>query len=476
MKKKLLFIILPIVLISGILLGGTYFVNTKYINTDTFYEGISVEEIPLNGLTKEEALDLIRSGKEEEINDKGIDLIYEEYTKRINLLDIGYSYNYEEALDQAYQIGREGGFFNRIKKIWDLRDNPVDISLAHSYDTDSIQKIVDLVEEELFIEAEDATISISNGNIEITEDVVGRKLIKDELISLIVENIESLENISIPLELTEAEVTKDFLGQINGVIGSYSTSFAGSAAGRKFNIGHSSAPFNNMILMPGEEISFNDTTGPRSRQNGYREAPVIVNGELTPGVGGGVCQTSSTLYNALLLADVKVTQRSPHSIAQAYVPKGRDGAVADGYLDLKFKNDYDFPIYLKSSVVGNTVTFSVYGDTTVKDYTVRLDSELVATIAYEVHEQLDSNAEPGSRELVQEGRTGYKARTYRTIIKDGVVVEREEITFDHYPKRDFIYKVGPKPSAEKVPTPVETPPVEEEPVDEGSDEGAVELP
>lgn len=476
MKKKILFIILPIVLISGILLGGTYFVNNKYINTDNFYEGISIEEIPLNGLTKEETLELIKSEKEEDINDKGIDLIYEDYTKRINLVDIGYTYNYEEAVDEAYEIGREGGFFKRIKNIWQLRDNPVNMELVHSYDADIIQGIVDSVGEELFIEPVDATISISSGNIDITEDIIGRELIKEELIALIIENVETLENVDIPLELTEAEITKDFLGQINGVIGSYSTSFAGSAAGRVFNIQHSSAPFNNMLLMPGEEISFNDTTGPRSRQNGYREAPVIVNGELTPGVGGGVCQTSTTLYNALLLADVQITQRSPHSIAQAYVPKGRDGAVADGYLDLKFKNDYDFPIYLKSNVVGNTVEFSVYGDTTVKDYTVRLDSELIATIPYEVHEQVDSNAAPGSRELVQEGRTGYRVRTYRSIIKEGTVVEREEITFDNYPKRDFIYKVGPAPSAQNPAPPEETPPEEEEPADDGEDDEVIELP
>src|SRR5699024_7675284 len=101
-------------------------------------------------------------------------------------------------------------------------------------------------------------------------------------------------------------------------------------------------------------------------------------------------------------ADVEITERSPHSIAPAYVDKGRDGAVAMGYLDLKFKNNYDFPIYFKSHVVGNDVEFIVYGDTTVKDYTVKIEPEVVATVPYETHEQLDNNAAPGSRELVQE--------------------------------------------------------------------------
>ena len=482
MKKKLLFIIIPILLISGILLGGTYFVNNRYVNTDTFYQGISVEGIALDGLTLEEATGLVKKEKEEEISGKGIDLTYEDYVQRLNLTDIEYSYNYEEALKEAFEIGRDGGFFSRIKTIWDLKDNPLDIELVHSYNMDKIQALIDTIEEELLVEPVDASISISSGNINLTEDLAGRSLIKDELIELVAESIESLEDVEIPVELSEAEVTKEFLGQINGVIGSYSTSFAGSPAGRKFNIQHSSAPFNDMLIMPGEEISFNDTTGPRSRQNGYKEAPVIVNGELQPGVGGGVCQSSTTLYNTLLLADVTVTQRSPHSIAQKYVPKGQDGAVADGYLDLKFKNDYDFPIYLKSQVVGTNVEFSIYGDTSVKDYTVRIEPQLIATVPYETHEQLDNNAAPGSRELVQEGRTGYRVRTYRSIIKDGSVIEREEISLDYYPKRDFIYKVGPKPSVQNTapvenPPAQETPPVEEAPEeDEDEDDAGVELP
>lgn len=462
MKKKILLIVLPIILISGILLGGSYFVNNRYVNTEAFYEGVSIDNISLDGLTKEEALDFVKAEKETKISDKGIDLVYDDFSHRINLDDIGYTYNYEEVVDEAYEIGRDGGFFSRIRTIWNLRDNPIDLNLSYSYNKESIDKIADSIDEELLVEPVDANISISNDNIDITDDVTGVKLVKDELIDLIVENIETLENVEIPVEFTEANITADYLGQINGVIGSYTTSFAGSSEGRKFNIKHSTEPFDNMIIMPGEEISFNDTTGPRSTSNGYRQAPVIVNGQLQPGVGGGVCQTSTTLYNTLLLADVTVTQRSPHSIAQAYVPKGQDGAVADGYLDLKFKNDYEFPIYIKSHVSGNNVEFLVYGDTTVKDYTIRIEPELVATVPYETIEEVDNSLAPGSRELVQEGRTGYRVRTYRSIIKDEAVIEREEISFDYYPKRDFIYKVGPKATAPS------TAPVNESPADEDS--------
>ena len=146
----------------------------------------------------------------------------------------------------------------------------------------------------------------------------------------------------------------------------------------------------------------------------------------------------------MLLADVNIVERHPHSIAAAYVPRGMDGAVASGYLDLKFKNNYDFPIYITSKAVGNNIHFYVYGDTNAKDYTVRIEPELIEAIPYKVHERLDPNLEPGTREVVQEGRNGYKVRTYKSIIKDGKIVDRYQISYDYYREKDFIYNVGPE--------------------------------
>lgn len=475
LKKKILFILIPIAIIASILLGGTYFINDKYIKSETIYEGVMIEEISLEGLTKDEALDLVKNRKQEEIDEKNIELVYEDYANSISLNDLEYSYNYDEVVQEAYELGRDGGFFERLKTIWSLRSNPRDLKLSHSYNEKVIEEKVTAIEEELMIEPANASIKISGGNIEIAEDVTGRAVVRAELISLIEESIESLETVQIPIEETQAEVTKDFLGQINGVIGSYSTSFAGSASGRVHNIKLSASDFDNLLVMPGEEVSYNGVTGLKTAKNGYREAPVIVRGEYQAGLGGGVCQTSTTLYNALLHADVLITERSPHSIAPYYIARGRDGAVADGYLDLKFKNNHDFPIILKTQVIGTSVEFTVYGDTSVKDYTVKIEPELIATIPHKVQEQKDNSLPVGSRELIQEGRTGYKVRTYKSIIKDGEVLSREEITFDYYRERDSIYKVGTKPVAQRPVEPAETtPPADEGPAEESPDETTTE--
>ena len=144
------------------------------------------------------------------------------------------------------------------------------------------------------------------------------------------------------------------------------------------------------------------------------------------------------------MADLEIVERHPHSISPTYVPRGTDGAVATGYLDLRFRNNFDHPIYIDSYVIGNNVFFNIYGDSKSRDYSVRIETQLLETIPYKVREVLDETLKPGERVLVQDGRTGYKVNTYKSIIRDDQVVSRDRISYDYYRERDYIYKVGPK--------------------------------
>lgn len=451
--KKILLIVLPIIIIIGGLLGGGYYIYDNTINTNVIYDGVKIDELDVGGKTKTEALTYIKDQKEVEDTSKAMNLSYEEHSYDISLKDFGYSYNFESAVDEAFEIGRDGNPFERYKIIKDIEKNGKTVALEPNYDRDLVLKVVDKISDEINQESVDAKFNFNNGNIQVTEDKTGKNLKKSELINLIVDNIYELEDIILPVEITEPKYKKDFLGRINGVIGEFSTSFKGSSAGRVHNIKLSASSLSNKLIMPGEQVSYNETTGPRQAQLGYQEATVIVNGELTPGMGGGVCQTSTTLYNALLLANLTILERHPHSIAAAYVPRGTDGAVATGYLDLKFRNDYDFPIYTYSKVVGDRLHFYIYGDKNRKDYTIKIEPVLVQTIPYKIKEVFDAKAVPGSRIIAQEGRTGYKVKTYKSIIKDGKVLEKTQITSDYYRERDFIYKVGPTLPAPVVPVP-----------------------
>lgn len=447
MKNKRLLIIIPILIIIAMVLGGGFYIYNNILNIDTIYSGVTIDKIDISGNTKDQAYNYLKTKKEnEQLNDK-MKLTYEDMDFFITREELGFEYDYHKAIEKAYTLGRQGNYLDRFKKIQSLKNNTEDIELESLYDFSKVRPIVKEISEKINIDSKDAEFDFNGGNIKIKEEIVGRTLNEDKLAELIEKNVEELGEIDLPVDIINPDYTKEFYSAINGIIGEYSTSFKGSSFGRIENIKLSAKALSNRLLLPGEELSYNKTTGPRQKQFGYMEAPVIIAEDLTPGIGGGVCQTSTTLYNALLLADMKILERSPHSIAPAYVPKGQDAAVATGYLDLVFRNDYDFPVYTLSKVVGDRLYFYIYGDTRKKNYTVKIEPEILEKIDYNITETLDETVAPGERKLVQDGRTGYKVKTYKTIIRDGKIINKTPITSDYYRERNYIYKVGPAPTS-----------------------------
>lgn len=439
-KVKIVFILLSIFIV--IIIGLGFYGYYKVLNTGLIYQGVKVDKYDLSLMTKEEGLLYLKNNHWEEVKNRKMKLKYldEEYVYGLD--ELGLSFDYEKIINMAYSIGREGNAFKRIKDIIHVKRNGFVIPLESNISKEKIDRIVELISQEINRDAKDAEFHFNNGNISITDEVVGRVVDKEGLSQAIYENINQLDTIEIPVENIIPKVTKSLLSRINGVIGEYSTSFQGSSQNRIENIRLSAQAFKGKLLMPGETMSFNETTGPRAKQFGYKEATVILNGEFTPDVGGGVCQTSTTLYNALLLADVTILQRSPHSIPSNYVNFGQDAAVAYGFLDLKFRNDFDYPIYIDSKVVGNRLYFYIYGDKQSRDYTVKIESEIVETIPAEEEVIVDETLEPGSKVLVQAGRTGYRVNTYKSIIKNGKTVSRDLISKDFYRPKNFIYKIA----------------------------------
>lgn len=166
---------------------------------------------------------------------------------------------------------------------------------------------------------------------------------------------ELTADLLIPVTDTSDVVTSpDFI-----LAGNYTTSFRSSGANRSNNIAVGASRLNNLIVMPGQTVSVSDTILPRTRANGYKEAGVYLNGVHTTGMGGGVCQISSTVYNAVKNAGLTVTERKPHSMPVAYLPKGQDAAIAAGSKDLKFRNDYSTPVVIRTDTAGKKLTVNV---------------------------------------------------------------------------------------------------------------------
>lgn len=463
MKKGIIIVILLVVLIASGL--GGYFYLDDYLNHDTFYQGVFVEGVDMGAYTFEEGIDKINKLKTiENENKKTIIYIDGEENIEFNygLEAIGYSYNFQETMQAAFNYGKTGNLISRYLQVEKLKTQPVSFKLTPVFLEDKAKIILENMAKEIYTEKKDAIFDFNKGLIKIEDHQVGKEVLVEKTLESMRVGFPDIEKVELEIKYDVPEKTSERFKKINGVIGEFGTNFMTSEEGRVYNIELSTNAFEGLILMPGEIVSYNDITGPKQAKYGYKEAPVILNGELTPGMGGGVCQTSTTLYNALLLADLEIIERHPHSIPASYVRKGTDGAVASPSLDLKFKNNFDYPIYIDTKIENKNVYFYIYGDLESRDYSIRIDTKLLDTIPYTVVEKLDKTLAPGTRELEQEGRTGYKVNTYKTKLKNGQVISSDKITYDYYRERDFIYKVGPpaptvSPDPVLVPNPVVVP-------------------
>jgi vancomycin resistance protein VanW len=232
---------------------------------------------------------------------------------------------------------------------------------------------------------------------------------------------------------------------IREVVATYRTRFP-NIPNRNFNIALAASKLRGVLLDTGDEFSFNRTIGPRTRAAGYRKAPVIINDEFVPGVGGGVCQVSSTLFNAALLADLRILSRTNHSSPVSYLPLGRDAAVVYGRLDLKFRNE-GAPLLMWAEVRGRVITVSFFG--------TRQPGRQVGVLVTDVQTLPAPKGEirrpdpelPAGVNRVVEARRGFRANTVRYVRQNGVVVRRETVARSFYRPVPKIVRFGTQTAA-----------------------------
>ncbi len=189
---------------------------------------------------------------------------------------------------------------------------------------------------------------------------VDRQVVADALSTL---DGSDLTSVQIAVKTSQPENTSDHLREIlyKDKLGSYSTGYGGSSAARANNVRLATSRVDGIELMPGEEFSYDDTILPRTAANGYMAAAVYVGNKVESGMGGGICQPSSTLYAAALYANLEIVERHNHSLTVSYLPPGLDATIAEGYLDLRLKNNTDYPVKISASASGGIVSFSIYG-------------------------------------------------------------------------------------------------------------------
>ena len=256
------------------------------------------------------------------------------------------------------------------------------------------------------------------------------------------------EELSVPITVTEPTVTTEALQEslFRDVLGEATTSVSGSS-NRKSNVKLSASVCNGIILLPGDVFSYNDTTGSRTADKGYLPAPSYVGGKSTDEIGGGICQTSSTIYYAALLSNLKIVERANHMYDTGYIPLGMDATVWYGSTDFRFENDTDYPIKLVTSYQNSRLTVQIYG-TKVDDTYVKMTNKVLSSTPWETEYKVDPSLPVGSTKTEQTPYTGYVAEAYRNIYSgDGELISSTLESKNTYRSRNKIVLVSPADAA-----------------------------
>jgi vancomycin resistance protein YoaR len=270
-------------------------------------------------------------------------------------------------------------------------------------------------------------------------------------------NAQSPVEIPAVLREAQARITLEHLKPIAGTLSTFSTGLGRSSRNRVHNVSLACKAVDGTVLLPGDTFSYNDVVGPRVPSAGYREAPVIIRGELQPGTGGGICQVSSTLYNAVLLADMEIVRRRHHAFPVHYLPAGRDATVVDGSIDFRFKNRLDYPVAIDAKVVRGRVVMHLYGHPD-DEREVTITTSRVSRVPAGVQTVSDPRLPKGKRVVEKTARDGRRVTVSRTVKKEGEVVREEVVSRDYYRAFPGVIRIGtaevPKPDAEAKPSTV----------------------
>ncbi|HSI72080.1 MAG TPA: VanW family protein [Fimbriimonas sp.] len=280
------------------------------------------------------------------------------------------------------------------------------------------------------------------GMIELKTETTSMELDKPALILAVIEAMERDKVLEVPLIEAPKTVPDESLQEIQEIVSSFSTRFSAGNRSRSSNLKLAASILDGIVLAPGEQFSFNGAVGQRTTRRGFKLAGVYLNGRHDVGVGGGICQVSTTLFNAALLADLDIVKRSNHSMPVPYVPVGRDATVSWGSPDLVLRNNYDFPIAFSSQYMPGQLTFRVLGKK-LPGLSVKIERGKMSSWAAGVKTVTDRTLPPGRTKIVERGTGGYSVSTYRLVYQNGKLLRRDALGRSHYPGGPRIVAVGP---------------------------------
>ena len=412
--------------------------------------GIYVDEIDLSGMTKSEAGEAIEDYVST-FGDTRITLCVPEGGEIVTTAaDLGLEWGNREILDKAVGFGRDGDILQCYKELRDLEYKNKVFRVEFDFDKGKIRALLDENAEQYDQEAVNATLRKTESGFEVSGGQTGRVIDRDGSAESVYEYLTGdwageACDLDILVETQEPQGNVEDLEKVKDVLGTFTTSFSTSGGARSANVTNGCRLLSGITLYPGEEISTLETITPFSEDNGYYMAASYLNGQVVDSLGGGICQVSTTLYNAVLQAELEVTERYNHSMIVTYVDPSADAAIAESSgKDFKFKNNLDYPVYIDGyTTPEKQITFTIYGlETRDSGREVIYESEVLERIEPDTEVIYTDASLPVGYCSVQSAHVGYKARLWKIVKENGQEVSREQVNSSSYMKAPRSATVG----------------------------------
>ncbi|MGN0484680.1 MAG: VanW family protein [Lachnospiraceae bacterium] len=458
-KKKILIPILCVVCVLGIAIGAFAFlqirVKAHVAPEGVITEHISIGNVDVSNMKLKEAHEAVKASVDK-IRKQKFTIQAGEKTLQATAEELGVVWENEDVVQKAERYAKTGNLFTRYKEERKLEKNGKTFPLSYTVDATVAKQYLTKQQEVVNQDPVDGSLSRVNGTFQITEGKNGIALNVNASLKKLQHFFDNWDGktgqIQLISDVKKPKGNKQTLEQVTDVLGTYTTDYSSSAAGRKTNVQNGTSKINGALLYPGESFSVYEAVSPFDAEHGYALAGSYENGTTVETYGGGICQVSTTLYNAVIRAELEVTERFNHSLIVHYVKPSEDAAIAGTYKDLKFKNNLDTPVYIEGAADGANVRFTIYGhETRPANREVSFESEIIKEIPSQTIEVPDGTKPVGYRESSGSAHTGYVAKLWKIVTVDGKEESREEFNYSEYKSTNVTVTVGtmqpePEPS------------------------------
>ncbi len=421
---------------------------TTFAASGVISDGITVNGVSIGGMTKDEAYAVIQSLVNEAAQTP-VTVMVGNTQIAATMGDFGLKAKNTGILKSALELGNTGNIVDRYKEKKDLQQDNKNYTLSYQLDQDAVRAFAQSCEA-YNTEPVNATIYTTD---ELTPGVEGGTTGYKVNVDASIDAINGLltdwngsdgRSLKMVTDTTEPEVSYEDLAIISDVLGTATTDYSASSEARAINVQNGCRLVSGHLIKPGESFSVTNALVPFTAENGYEPAPSYEENQVVESYGGGICQVSTTLYNAVLKSELEVLQRSNHTMVVSYVDLSKDAAIAEGVMDFEFRNNQEYPIYIIGYCYGGEITFSVYGhETRPANRTIEFESKTLTTTEPTGAQILADTAQAvGYVNQTQSPHTGYTAELWKNIYVDGVLQDSVQINSSYYNAVGTIYDVG----------------------------------